>query len=309
MHTRTIGASQVLLAGVFWGTYGTFASFLPDSISPLAVGAIKLAIGAVGLAIILMASHRGRIIAKGTRFPIPTLLCCAVALAIAQTSIYMGIRNAGVTIATMIFIGTPPLFSGVFAQFVRKERQSLSWLVSSLIIASGCFFMAISGDTTSADGHRLLTGSLYATTAGASWTFVGTNLRSMQKHATPLESSCVLLGTAALILLPLVAFQGIAGIVEPVVFPLALALGFVSTATPYWLFTTGARRIPAPHAFLYGLTEPITASFLGLVVLGERLAPIGAIGYILVVIGLVLFSLWEFRNSHILERDLRGTLA
>ncbi|HCS37219.1 MAG TPA: hypothetical protein DIW48_11200 [Sphaerochaeta sp.] len=308
MHTRTIGASQVLLAGVFWGTYGTFASFLPESISPLAVGAIKLAIGAIGLAVILMVSHRGRIISKGTRFPIPTLLSCAVALAIAQTSIYMGVRNAGVTIATMIFIGTPPLFSGLFAQFVRKERQSLSWLVSSIIIALGCFFMAISGDTT-AVGNRLLIGSLFAATAGATWTFVGTNLRSMQKHATPLESSFVVMGAASLVLMPIVAFQGIAWIAEPGVFSLALALGFVSTAIPYWLFTTGARRIPASHAFLYGLTEPITASFLGLVVLGERLASIGAVGYVLVIIGLVLFSLWEFRSAWILERSLRGPLA
>ena len=308
MHIRTIGASQVLLAGVFWGTYGTFASFLPESISPLAVGAIKLAIGAIGLAVILMVSHRGRIISKGTRFPIPTLLSCAVALAIAQTSIYMGVRNAGVTIATMIFIGTPPLFSGLFAQFVWKERQSLSWLVSSIIIALGCFFMAISGDTT-ADGNRLLIGSLFAATAGATWTFVGTNLRSMQKHATPLESSFVVMGAASLVLMPIVAFQGIAWIAEPGVFSLALALGFVSTAIPYWLFTTGARRIPASHAFLYGLTEPITASFLGLVVLGERLASIGAVGYVLVIIGLVLFSLWEFRSAWILERSLRGPLA
>ena len=308
MHTRTIGASQVLLAGVFWGTYGTFASFLPESISPLAVGAIKLAIGAIGLAVILMVSHRGRIISKGTRFPIPTLLSCAVALAIAQTSIYMGVRNAGVTIATMIFIGTPPLFSGLFAQFVRKERQSLSWLVSSIIIALGCFFMAISGDTT-ADGNRLLIGSLFAATAGATWTFVGTNLRSMQKHATPLESSFVVMGAASLVLMPIVAFQGIAWIAEPGVFSLALALGFVSTAIPYWLFTTGARRIPASHAFLYGLTEPITASFLGLVVLGERLASIGVVGYVLVIIGLVLFSVWEFRSAWILERSLRGPLA
>lgn len=308
MHTRTIGASQILLAGVFWGTYGTFASFLPDYISPLAVGAIKLAIGAVGIALFLMVSHRGRIISKGTRFPIPTLLSCAVALAIAQTSIYMGVRNAGVTIATMIFIGTPPLFSGLFAQFVRKERQSLSWLVSSIIIALGCFFMAISGDTT-ADGNRLLIGSLFAATAGATWTFVGTNLRSMQKHATPLESSFVVMGAASLVLMPIVAFQGIAWIAEPGVFSLALALGFVSTAIPYWLFTTGARRIPASHAFLYGLTEPITASFLGLVVLGERLASIGVVGYVLVIIGLVLFSVWEFRSAWILERSLRGPLA
>ena len=308
MHTRTIGASQVLLAGVFWGTYGTFASFLPDYISPLAVGAIKLAIGAVGVALFLMVSHRGRIISKGTRFPIPILLSCAEALAIAQTSIYMGVRNAGVTIATMIFIGTPPLFSGLFAQFVRKERQSLSWLITSIIIALGCFFMAISGDTT-AGGNHLLLGSLFAATAGATWTFVGTNLRSMQRNATPLESSFVVMGAASLVLMPIVAFQGIAWIAEPGVFSLALALGFVSTAIPYWLFTTGARRIPASHAFLYGLTEPITASFLGLVVLGERLASIGVVGYVLVIIGLVLFSVWEFRSAWILERSLRGPLA
>ena len=300
MHTRTIGASQVLLAGVFWGTFGTFASFLPAGVPALFVGAAKLAFGAIGLAIILAVGRRGAIISKNLHLPVLTLVCAALALALTQTSIYLGIRSAGVTVATMIFIGTPPLFSGLFCQFVKKERQSLSWLVSSIIIASGCTLMALSGET-SADGDRLLIGSLLAATAGAAWTFVGTLLRNLQRHAGPLESSFIVRGSAALLLLPIAATQGISWISDPRVILISIALGLISTAIPYWLFTTGARRIPASHAFLYGLTEPITASFLGLVVLGERLRGIGIIGYLAVVCGLLIFSTWEFRKARNME--------
>jgi DME family drug/metabolite transporter len=300
MHTRTIGASQVLLAGVFWGTFGTFASFLPSGIPALFVGAAKLAFGALGVAIILALKRHGSIISRGLHLPMGTLALAAMALAITQTSIYLGIRTAGVTVATMIFIGTPPLFSGIFAQFIKRERQSLSWLISSLVIASGCTFMALSGDAE-VDGNRLLWGSLMAAVAGASWTFVGTLLRNLQRHAGPLESSFIVMGSAALILLPIAATQGLSWVVEPRVFIISVALGLISTAIPYWLFTTGARKIPVSHAFLYGLTEPITASFLGLVVLGERLSTSGTIGYVQVAVGLVLFCAWEFKKTRMLE--------
>lgn len=300
MHTRTIGASQVLLAGVFWGTFGTFASFLPSGVPALFVGAAKLAFGALGVAIILALKRHGSIISRGLHLPMVTLALAAMALAITQTSIYLGIRTAGVTVATMIFIGTPPLFSGIFAQFIKRERQSLSWLISSLVIASGCTFMALSGDAE-VDGNRLLWGSLMAAVAGASWTFVGTLLRNLQRHAGPLESSFIVMGSAALILLPIAATQGLSWVVEPRVFIISVALGLISTAIPYWLFTTGARKIPVSHAFLYGLTEPITASFLGLVVLGERLSTSGTIGYVQVAVGLVLFCAWEFKKTRMLE--------
>lgn len=303
MHERTIGASQVLLAGVFWGTYGTIASFLPDSIPSLTVGAIRLAVGALGLAIILAFTRKGRIITKGAKFPLLSIGISAGALAVAQTTLYLGIRYAGVTIATMIFIGTPPLFSGLFAQFVRKDRQSLSWLVSSVIIATGCTLMAISGDVATV-GNRLILGSLFAATAGAGWTFVGTLLRNMHKNASPLESSFVVMAATAILLIPIAVSQGFAWASEPRAIWLSLALGVVSASIPYWLFTTGARLIPASHAFLYGLSEPITASFLGLVVLGERLSGIGSIGYLAVVTGLVLFSVWEFRKAR--ETELRA---
>lgn len=297
MHVSILGAIQVLVAGVCWGTYGTIASFLPKGIPPLAVGTVRLGVGALGLALVLAIRHGGRVITFGTHFKRMPIVLGAIALGIAQTTLFLGIIHAGVTIATMIFIGTPPLFSGLFSLLVRRERQSLSWLVSSIVIAFGCYLMAISGGVTE-ESSRLVWGSISATIAGASWTMVGTMLRDMEKVASPVESSFIIMSAASIIMLPIALLQGAADwMADGRVILLSLALGLLSAAIPYWLFTTGARRIPASHAFLYGLSEPITASFLGMVILKERLTSIGMTGYGFVVMALVFFSIWEMRKT------------
>ena len=300
MHTRTIGASQVLLAGVFWGTFGTFASFLPSGVPALFVGAAKLAFGALVSRSYLPSNGTARSSAgvARSRDPLPFG---------DGSRDHPDIDLPGHTHRPAwdgrdddLHRKTPPPVHGIFAQFIQARAAASSVLISSLVIASGCTFMALSGDAE-VDGNRLLCGSLMAAVAGASWTFVGTLLRNLQRHAGPLESSFIVMGSAALILLPIAATQGLSWVVEPRVFIISVALGLISTAIPYWLFTTGARKIPVSHAFLYGLTEPITASFLGLVVLGERLSTSGTIGYVQVAVGLVLFCAWEFKKTRMLE--------
>jgi len=282
----------VLLAGICWGTFGTLASFLPESLPSLAVGTLRLGGGALGIAVLLAVTTRGRFLRRITKLPIRPMVFGAVVLGMTQTLLYLGIRQAGVTVATMIFIGTPPLFSGLFSQLVRKEKQSRSWAISSGIIALGCAAMAVSDVSGTAD-TSLLIGSLCGLAAGAGWTIVGTLLRDLQQHASPLESSFAVMGASALILSPFAIRSAPIWISDPQVLGIILALGLISSALPYWLFTTGARRISASHAFLYGLSEPVTASLLGMIVLGERLTVLGLIGYAAVVFGLLLFSYRE----------------
>ena len=43
--TRSSGAGALVLASVLWGTTGTAASFLPDDVSPLAIGASTMTVG------------------------------------------------------------------------------------------------------------------------------------------------------------------------------------------------------------------------------------------------------------------------
>jgi DME family drug/metabolite transporter len=79
---------------------------------------------------------------------------------------------------------------------------------------------------------------------------------------------------------------------------LIIALGIITAAVPYLLFSLGMKHIPVSHAFLYGLTEPITASFLGLLLLHEKLNRTGVVGYSLIIFGLLLFSYWELKASN-----------
>ncbi|MGH3355658.1 MAG: DMT family transporter, partial [Nocardioidaceae bacterium] len=63
-------------------------------------------------------------------------------------------------------------------------------------------------------------------------------------------------------------------------------LAVVPTVLAYALFNAGLRGVSASSAATLGLTEPVVAAGLGVVVLGERLGVAGAIGAALVLVGL-----------------------
>lgn len=296
MNTQSIGASQVLFAGLLWGTSGTIASFFPNNASPLSIAAVRLAIGSFARLGFLMLEKRGLPFARSLRLPLPLVVVSAIGMAVTQVALFLSVRLAGVTVATMIFIGSSPLFGGILSLLYRKEKQTRSWMVSSLIVVAGCLGMAFSetfGGGDAVDRSQLLLGSLAAMVAGLGWALVGNCIKALHSYVSPLESSAVVMLAGAVVLLPLAAFDGFGWLAQPDGFPIAMALGIVSAAIPYVLFSLGMKRIPVAHAFLYGLIEPITASLLGILLLKERLNSTAMVGYALVLAGLVLFSVWE----------------
>ena len=54
-RAQSFGIAALVLASVLWGTTGTAASFLPDDVSPIAVGASTMGIG--GLLLFLFSAR------------------------------------------------------------------------------------------------------------------------------------------------------------------------------------------------------------------------------------------------------------
>ncbi|MEK7863188.1 MAG: EamA family transporter, partial [Chloroflexota bacterium] len=77
----------------------------------------------------------------------------------------------------------------------------------------------------------------------------------------------------------------------------ALELGLVATALAYLLFTRALVTLPVSWAATLSLAEPVTASLLGLVVLGESLAGGQLGGALLVAAGLVTLATAAARPS------------
>jgi drug/metabolite transporter, DME family len=70
--------------------------------------------------------------------------------------------------------------------------------------------------------------------------------------------------------------------------PWLLYLGGVATAGAYAIYTLGLRDVPASVAGIATLTEPLTATLLGVLLFGERLGVTGVGGALLLVSALAL---------------------
>ena len=64
----------------------------------------------------------------------------------------------------------------------------------------------------------------------------------------------------------------------------------MTVAFAYAFFTFGISRIGAATAVTVGLMEPLTASILGILVLGETVSAVGIAGSVLILAGLVIVS-------------------
>ena len=69
---------------------------------------------------------------------------------------------------------------------------------------------------------------------------------------------------------------------------MVLWLGIVTVGVAYAWYGYGLRFLPTSTAVTLTLAEPLTAAVLGIVVLDERLPPLGWVGAALIVVGLAL---------------------
>nr|WP_279587814.1 EamA family transporter [Microbacterium ulmi] len=103
------------------------------------------------------------------------------------------------------------------------------------------------------------------------------------------------LGSAVLsaLVLPFVDLRWLG---EPAGVVMALWLGLATISLAYTLFTWGLGGLTAATAATLTLGEPLTASVLGIAVLGERLSGLAVGGVVLLAAGLALLA-WGSRRA------------
>lgn len=96
---------------------------------------------------------------------------------------------------------------------------------------------------------------------------------------------------AALMLLPALLAVDANALASPAGLAAAIYLGICPTALGYALFSRGLRLTSAAAAVTLSLAEPLTAGLLGVLLLGESLAPLAWLGIGLLFAGLALLAL------------------
>ncbi len=90
--------------------------------------------------------------------------------------------------------------------------------------------------------------------------------------------TAVVFSLAALFLTLLLFFVDFSWLTQPSGIGVALHLGLAATALAYALYVRGLRGVKVETAVTIALGEPLTASLLGLFLLGEQLTGLGFIG-------------------------------
>lgn len=277
------GMWLVLAAAVLWGTTGTAQAFAPPGVSPLAVGAVRLAIG--GSALMVIALLRRQLRTQNWPKWAASAGICGVAAY--QVCFFAGVARTGVAVGTVVAIGSAPIFAGLFGWFVLRERPGWRWLGATTLAISGCTVLVLAGGEIRLDAA----GILLATGAGAAYAAYTIANKRLLGSQPPDAVAAVTFFGAALLLSPLLLFVDIQWLAEPRGMLVALELGLLATTLAYVLYTRGLQTVPAATAVTLALMEPLTAATLGIVVLGERPSLPALLGMALILAGLLVLTI------------------
>lgn len=278
------GPGFVLLAAMLWGTTGTAQAFAPAGFDSTTIGALRLALG--GSALLALAVARGNL-GSLRGWPLWPTFLAALFTAAYQVCFFAAVAKTGVAVGTIVGIGSSPVAAGIFGFLFRGERPGRLWIAATLLALIGCALLSLSGGSVAVDplGIALAIG---AGTAYAAYTLV---IKGLLDGRSPDAVIAIVFCLGALLLAPLLLLgRDFGWLFEPRGVAVILHLGLVTAGLAYWLFARGLQLVPVSTAVTLSLAEPLTAGFLGVVVLGEVLTPLALTGIGLIFAGLLLLT-------------------
>jgi DME family drug/metabolite transporter len=289
---RLRGLGLIALAAISWGTTGSVTTLLVSraAANPLVIGASRMLVGAVLLALaahVLAGTMRP---ARGDAWRCLALGACMAAF---QVAYFTAVTRAGIAVAALVAICSAPIIIATLAAVLLGERPTPRlMLVLVLGVVGTALLVAAPGAGTS--GPRPFSGVLLALGAGLAYGVYVVIAKAAVARTPPLPLAALTFGVAAVLLLPAFALPGVARQVA-LGWPGLLYLGAVTTAAAYALYTAGLRSVSASAAGVASLLEPLTATLLGVLLFGEQLGVAGWIGAVLLLVALMLLAIAERR--------------
>ncbi len=270
------GALSVLTGSALFGTIGTARVLGPEA-PAASVGAVRLVLAATVL-VLLAAPHGSQALSAAWR--LPAVWVAGVAQACFNLAFLAAVTRAGVAVGTLVAIGCTPIITGLLARRITR-----GWLVATSIALVG--LVALLSDGL---GHGVtLVGVLLALGASTSYAvfiLASTALTGSAIGTTPKLAAIFVV--AAVILLPAGWLASTHWVLTPSGAGMTVYLALAGTVVAYSFFNHGLRTVESGTAATLGLTEPLVAAVLGVVVLGERLSALSWLGAFIVLVALVV---------------------
>lgn len=282
-----MGASEwaiLVVLSILWGGTFFFAALAVPEVPPLTLVLARVALAAAALGIYI------RFVGQALPRDAKTWLILAV----------MGIGNNVVPFSLIfwsqtqitsalasILNATAPLFSVVFAHWLSREERLTSGRLSGALLGLAGVAVLIGGAAVQGSGLAVLA-QVASLAAAASYALMGFYIRRFATTSPPVTAAGQLL-CSTIFMLPLALLVD-----RPWMLPLPsaaalgsiVALALLSTALGYLLFFRILAAAGATNIMLVTFLIPVSASLLGVFVLGEAIELRHLAGMALIAAGL-----------------------
>jgi DME family drug/metabolite transporter len=261
---------------------------MPDSVSPLAIGASTMASGGVLLFLVSARASWAAIREASSR---RWLLVGALGVVVYPLAFYLSMDLAGVAIGNVVSLGTGPVFAALLEWVIERRPLSRLWLVCTAAAVVGVALLAVGGHGSGATGGGVVPGILFGVLAGfayALYTYASSRAIRTGQPARGVMGG--MFGLGAIVLLPVLVVLGGPLLQSATTVGIAAYLALGPMFVAYLLFGIGMRTLRSSTATTITLLEPFVATLLAVLVVGERLDPIAWIGLALILVAVTVLA-------------------
>lgn len=273
----------MVAAACLFGTTGTARELGPDGAGVVALGELRLLVGALTLLAVARVT--------GWRPGDPSCRHLYVggglAVVVFQVGFFTATDRAGVAIGTLVAIGSGPVAAGLIELGRTRHAPGRAWLLATLLTVAGAALLVLGGPDASTEVDAL--GVLAAVAAGSAYAVYASTLKvAIERGAGAPTALAATFATGAVLLAPALlvtplGWVGASGALATIAY-----LGIVTLGVAYTLYGWGLTRLAVPTVVTLTLAEPMTATVLGVSVLDEPIGPAGWVGVAAVLVGLMI---------------------
>lgn len=276
----------IILLGGIWGTSFVYNEVLIREIGPLTVSSLRVGIGALGCWVFVVALKKKLPRQPALYAHLLLLGTLSYAIPFALYPLSQGSLTSGVA---AIINAMTPLMTVVVSHFwPGGERASVTKSFGVIAGLAGVTVLALpalsgGGDTQLwAIGACLLATVCYAISLNYT--------RSLGKIDPTVFAACALTGASITAVPTALVFEGLPVITRTETWLSALGIGLIATALAFQIMYRILPRIGATNFSTVTFLAPVSAIFLGIVILGESILPSHVGGMALIFLGLILID-------------------
>jgi DME family drug/metabolite transporter len=269
-------------AGTLWGTLGLVVRLLQDADLPTVVIAFwRLVLATTVLAVVVGRPGLHALRAEGRR---PwRLLLVGVCFAVFQLSYFVGVRDAGVAVATLVTLGIAPVAATAWEAVRERRAPGARTLVTVGCAVAGLALVSTASGVDAGAAPRPVAGVVASLVSGLAYTASAILSGPLSRRLGSFVITAATSAVALAVMTPFALATGVGVPLDARTLGGLAWLGLVTTALAYGLFYRGLRTTPGSVAMVLTLLEPATAVVLAVVVLDEPATPAGVAGTLLLI--------------------------